>query len=68
MGEWRRAEVPWYATGIMNCSLCGKMIPGQAWVAAHDGREHLFCGPACEDLFISYWLPRYGAAPNERGE
>src|SRR5215472_7892399 len=26
MGAWRRIDVPWHETAIINCSFCGKMI------------------------------------------
>ena len=64
MGTWRQPEIPWYETRIVNCSLCGKMIPRRAWVGRPDGVERVFCSPACELLFTSYWLPRYGSATN----
>jgi hypothetical protein len=45
---------------VVNCALCGQMIPRQVWVS-DDGLE--FCGTACEELYRSYWVPRRGVRP-----
>jgi hypothetical protein len=70
VGAWSEAEVPWYETRIVNCVFCGKMIPRRVWLATHGGRELAFCGPACEERYVRYWLPRYGEsrAAGEIGE
>ncbi|MHB1570584.1 MAG: hypothetical protein ACYC0H_15470, partial [Solirubrobacteraceae bacterium] len=47
-------------TSSVHCECCGRMIVGDAWVAAGDGGEHIFCEPACEQLYRSHWLPRHG--------
>jgi endogenous inhibitor of DNA gyrase (YacG/DUF329 family) len=63
MAGWRRLDTPWYETRIVNCALCGKMIPRQAWVAGDAGEERVYCSPACERLYADYWLPRHGSTP-----
>ena len=56
-GHWRQINWPWWHTGVVNCRMCGQMIPRDVWVA-EDGLE--FCTPECDSLYRSYWLPRYG--------
>ncbi|MHB1006051.1 MAG: hypothetical protein ACYC3S_10470 [Chloroflexota bacterium] len=60
MGRWKANTQTWYETNVLNCSLCGQMIPSRIWVAEVDGKERMFCGPGCEDQYHSYWEPRYG--------
>ncbi|MDP6348980.1 MAG: hypothetical protein QF719_09525 [Chloroflexota bacterium] len=65
-GHWRQLNWPWWHTGVVNCRMCGQMIPRDVWVA-EDGLE--FCSPECDGLYRSYWLPRYGdAASPKAGE
>ena len=57
-GHWEQRTVDWWETNVINCSLCGQMIPREVWVSDEGLR---FCGERCEGLYRSYWLPRYGA-------
>ena len=59
MGHWQDIELPWYETKILNCSLCGKMIPRKVWIAKIDGEEREFCNPDCEKLNHEYWVPTH---------
>ena len=60
MGRWEKRNVSWWETNVINCSLCGQMIPRDIWVVEEDGQKRLFCGPECERLYREYWLPKYG--------
>ena len=62
MRGWRQLDAPWYETDIVHCRLCGQMIAGRVWVVEERGRVRQFCGPKCERIHDSYWVPRYGAA------
>ena len=46
-------------TNIINCQLCGQMIPKDLWVANLDGERKVFCSPECEEIYLQYWLPKY---------
>jgi hypothetical protein len=60
LGRWQEMNLPWYETNILNCSLCGKMIPHRIWVVEMDGGEKKeFCSPECEQLYKEYWLPTH---------
>jgi len=61
VGGWEKRNVSWWETNVINCSLCGQMIPRDIWVVEEDGQKRLFCGPECERLYREYWLPKYGA-------
>jgi len=54
---WRKLNWPWWDTHVINCQMCGQMIPRDVWVA-EDGLE--FCTEECDSLYRTYWLPRYG--------
>ena len=61
MGRWEKRNVSWWETNVINCSLCGQMIPRDIWVVDEGGERRLFCSPECERLYREYWLPKYGA-------
>jgi len=64
MGDWSTEPRPWYDVKVVNCTLCGKMLPGKMWSATINGDEKVFCNPGCEDTYHRYWRPRYvGGAP-----
>jgi hypothetical protein len=60
LGRWKETNLPWYETNILNCSLCGRMIPHRIWVVEMEGEEKEFCSPECEELYGEYWLPTHG--------
>jgi len=60
MGEWRRNEISYLKANRAACDLCGHPIARRYWAAPSDGVERMFCSPAHEQLYHSYWLPRYG--------
>jgi hypothetical protein len=57
MGYWRTPAQSWWETTVVNCALCGQMIPRQQWVSEEGLR---FCAERCEALYRSYWIPRHG--------
>jgi ribosomal protein L24E len=57
---WQEIERRWHDTGVINCDLCGKLIPRRLWVVEIEGRELRFCSEDCERLYRTYWLPKYG--------
>lgn len=59
-GHWEAPPQPWWETRVVNCTICGQMIPRQRWVAEVEGVQRSFCSPDCEQLYRSYWLPKYG--------
>jgi hypothetical protein len=61
VGEWRTLTVDWgRPNAAVACRLCGRPLFGRAWSAEGEGEDADFCDPACEQLFVEYWLPRYG--------
>jgi hypothetical protein len=50
------------------CALCGRPIARQYWQASPAGKPLVFCEPAHEELYVTYWLPTYGQGrqPGER--
>ena len=59
-GHWVEFERSWHETEVVNCSVCGRLIPRRAWV--FDGVEApvTACSPECEELYFSYVVPEYG--------
>jgi hypothetical protein len=57
MSHWERREHAWWETNVVNCSLCGQMIPRDIWLS-DAGLE--FCSAECEQLYRRYWEPTYG--------
>jgi ribosomal protein L24E len=64
-GHWEQRNVDWWETNVINCSLCGQMIPRDILVVDQGGEKWLFCGPECERLYHEYWLPKYGRAQKD---
>jgi hypothetical protein len=60
MGQWEKRRLRWYETSILNCQLCGKMIPADLWVSEANGERLEFCSPECERL---YWKHMKGEQP-----
>ena len=58
--SWVDIARRWHDTGVTNCGLCGKLIPRRLWMAEVHGKTVGFCGPDCERLYRTYWLPKYG--------
>jgi hypothetical protein len=62
MGEWEEVSISYRDHDGHYCGCCGKQVPRRLYVASIGGVKHRFCGPDCADLYVWYWLPRYGAA------
>lgn len=60
MGEWVQIERSWHDATLTNCTLCGRLVPRRMWVVTFDGKPLPFCNAECEELYRSYWLPKYG--------
>ncbi|MBS1862173.1 MAG: hypothetical protein JSS68_10740 [Actinobacteria bacterium] len=65
-GNWQPFERSWHDTEVVNCDVCGRLIPTRAWV--FDGGEGQLraCSPECEELYFSYVVPRHGETPGGR--
>jgi hypothetical protein len=59
--SWIELQSRWYDTDVLNCRLCGRLIPRRVWVADVEGARLEFCSEGCEELYRRYWLPKYGA-------
>jgi hypothetical protein len=59
-GKWIELAREWNDTNVLNCDVCGRLIPRRAWT--FDGGEGtlLACSAECEDLYESYVKPTYG--------
>jgi hypothetical protein len=60
-GRWLELEYAWHETNVVQCQVCGKLIPRRAWLFEGGAGEIMSCGPECEQLYVSYWKPTYGA-------
>jgi hypothetical protein len=58
MGAWREQTPAIWETVVTPCDCCGQVVAKRLWIVDIDGREHRFCGPACEELFREYVVPR----------
>ena len=62
MGKWREREAglrSYFGGGVVNCAVCGKMIPREIWEAEVVGQLLPFCDDGCERLYIEYWLSKH---------
>ena len=60
MGKWVEIERTWHDTALTNCALCGRLVPRRVWQVEIDGQALPFCNEECEELYRTYWLPKYG--------
>ncbi|MCL5957939.1 MAG: hypothetical protein M1358_01265 [Chloroflexi bacterium] len=63
MGHWETRNTDYTSyldANVVNCDLCGKMIPKEIWINEVEGETKQFCDDRCEAMYISYWLPKYG--------
>jgi hypothetical protein len=59
-GRWVEFERTWHDTGIVNCSVCGRLIPRRAWTFETGHGDVRACSKSCEELYFSYLEPTYG--------
>jgi hypothetical protein len=62
MGDWVKLEPQIWETVVTPCECCGQVVARQLWRAEVGGTERDFCGPACEELYRTYVLPRRESA------
>lgn len=60
MGSWELNEISYLKANRAACELCGHPIARRYWAAGSGEEKRMFCSPAHEQLYHSYWLPRYG--------
>jgi ribosomal protein L24E len=60
LGHWKKIDTQWHETSVINCELCGQMVPRDVWIATVEGDGKTFCNPECERVYRDYWLPKYG--------
>jgi hypothetical protein len=60
-GRWVDPAKPWHDTNVAYCGVCGRLIPRRSWVFEGGNGEIAACSPDCEDLFMDYVKPTYGA-------
>ena len=56
-GHWHSAKVGYLKPHSLRCELCGQLLPGRYW---RDEAGKAFCGQRHHQLYLSYWLPKYG--------
>jgi hypothetical protein len=59
-GRWVELEREWQDSTLVNCEVCGRLIPRRAWVFGVAGGELEACSEACEELYVSYVEPTHG--------
>jgi hypothetical protein len=59
--SFEQREMRRFEEGGGHCRLCGGLLPRTVWRAEVGGAEHDFCDAECEELYRTYWLPRYGS-------
>jgi hypothetical protein len=62
-GAWARPAAGWADTRLRACTCCGRPLFGPSWQVAAGAETREFCEPACERLYVDYWLVRHGSAP-----
>ena len=56
-GHWEELAGHWWDSNVINCQMCGQMIPRDVWVAA-DGLR--VCSHRCDRLYRTYRFPGHG--------
>lgn len=64
-GRWLEFDRTWHDTDIVNCSVCGRLIPRRAWVFTGAVGDVRSCSPECEELYRTYLEPTYGPLATE---
>jgi hypothetical protein len=59
-GHWIEIARHWNDTNVINCDVCGRLIPRRAWTFEGGDGSILSCSSDCEDLYESYVKPTYG--------
>jgi ribosome-binding protein aMBF1 (putative translation factor) len=53
-GKWKAHTFAWWESIDIYCELCGRPLPGRAWIAVVQGVERRFCDPDCAELFRTH--------------
>jgi hypothetical protein len=61
MGRWVEVATQVWETNVTPCDCCGQVVARRVWLADVESVERRFCGPACEQLYREYVLPRLRA-------
>ena len=59
-GRWVEFERSGRTRRVVNCAVCGRLIPRRAWVFDGGHGEIQACSESCEELYFSYVEPTYG--------
>jgi len=65
-GHWQEFDRTWHDTTIVNCAVCGRLIPRRAWIFDAGAGEIQACSESCEELYRSYVEPTYGPTEGVR--
>jgi hypothetical protein len=60
-GTWVRTDVSYVNPTRDACAFCGRPLARTIWRETVDGKPLQFCEPAHAGLYVTYWLPIYGA-------
>ncbi|MFN8150456.1 MAG: hypothetical protein U0R24_04950 [Solirubrobacterales bacterium] len=58
--RWVDFNRAWHDTEVVNCPVCGRLIPSRAWVFEVPSGEITACSEECEELYFSYVEPTHG--------
>ncbi len=54
-GAWEDKAQPWHEIHVLNCQVCGRLIPQRTWrFIDPDFGTILACTPPCETLWYHY--------------
>ncbi len=68
-GSWTSLESPWHNVLVVNCDVCGKLIPRRTWrFSDRDFGTLQACDPDCERLWNDYLRLRRLAQRSANGE
>ena len=65
-GHWVEFDRHWRDTDVVNCQVCGRLIPSRAWMFDGGRGELRSCSPDCGEIYFSYVEPEHG--PKEAAE
>ncbi len=58
-GAWQLIEQSWHNVQVINCQVCGRLIPRRIWRFADKEFGSLdSCGATCERLWFEYLRER----------
>jgi hypothetical protein len=60
-GEWVELGLAWSDTAVNTCQVCGRLIPRREWRFEGGLGPLGACSTECEELYVAYIRPNYGA-------